>query len=784
MATFSFTAAQARAWLHEPGFGLGSSQFTYSVPTLASVWTGYGLTDEPFSGYQLPTIALAGAFRTAVAAWDELIAPDFAEVADDASSAGELRIAFTDVGEFEAGHAYQGPPQPAGGRVGDVWIGNEYADEAFERGDYMFMAVVHEVGHTLGLKHSFDEPSPTPAAFDNHRFSVMAYAETPDLIVRFERAGGSLQGTLSHVFAATPMVLDVAAVQAVYGADLETRASDTVYRFGDGDGAFQTIYDAGGIDTFDLSATTLPNSIDLQAGAYSSVGEWSREAQTAYWVQQFPEYADFIRSTLNRSDLYTWTNNVGIALSTVIENATGGSAADTLVGNAAANRLDGGAGADSMSGGLGDDTYIVDNSGDIVVELASAGVDTVTATLTYTLGANVERLVLGGSTSINGTGNAGANALTGNAAANILDGAAGADTLAGGAGDDVYVIDNSGDRVVELAGDGVDLVRSILNFSLLGTEVENLTLLGSGNTTGTGNAFANTLLGNSGSNLLDGGAGADVLQGGAGNDLYVVDNVGDRVVELAGGGADLVRSWVSFSLAGTEAEYLTLLGAGNTSATGNALANTLTGNAGKNVLDGGAGADLLQGQGGDDLYLVDHVGDRVIEQVGGGNDLVRSSVSFSLAGTQVEYLTLLGTADLSATGNALANTLTGNTGSNVLDGGAGRDLLFGHTGADRFVFASGSSGSTAATADVIRDFSRAQGDLVDLRLVDANTALAGDQAFGFIGTAAYTGQAGELRLQTTGGILYLAGDTDGNGVADILIRFDGNPPIGAGDLLL
>ena len=277
---------------------------------------------------------------------------------------------------------------------------------------------------------------------------------------------------------------------------------------------------------------------------------------------------------------------------------TGNGLANILTGNSGANRLDGGAGGDIMIGGLGNDSYFVDNGLDQVIEAAGGGTDTVNASLSHDLEDEVENMILTGIAAINGTGNALNNVLTGNGAANTLNGGLGADTLKGGLGDDTYVVDNIGDIVSELAGQGTDKVLSSVNFTL-GAATENLTLTGSA-LEGIGNLFANVLIGNDGGNSLDGRGGADTMNGGLGNDSYNVDNVGDVVLETsAAGGTDVVFSTVTFTL-GSNVETLILGGASAINGTGNGQANFLMGNGQANVLSGLAGNDQLQGGGGND----------------------------------------------------------------------------------------------------------------------------------------------------------------------------------------
>ena len=281
-------------------------------------------------------------------------------------------------------------------------------------------------------------------------------------------------------------------------------------------------------------------------------------------------------------------------------NGVGNELVNRIYGNTGNNVLDGGAGADYMAGRGGNDTYVVDNIGDQVDEGRNAGTDAVRAWISYTLTSDVEKLSLQGTADLNGTGNGLANTLIGNAGNNILDGRAGADIMTGGAGNDTFIVDNSGDRASEDVGGGIDTVQSSVTH-MLKANVENLTLTGVAAINAVGNGEDNILTGNGVNNILDGGAGADQMAGGAGNDTYVVENVGDVVTELAGGGTDSVRAWISYTL-GDNLEKLSLYGTADIDGTGNELANHLYGNAGSNVLDGGLGADTLTGGGGGDTY--------------------------------------------------------------------------------------------------------------------------------------------------------------------------------------
>lgn len=188
-----------------------------------------------------------------------------------------------------------------------------------------------------------------------------------------------------------------------------------------------------------------------------------------------------------------------------------------------------------------------------------------------------------------------------------------------------------------------------------------------------------TLVGTSGADTIDGAAGADEMRGLTGADTYIVDNVGDRVVEAAGGGKDTVRAGVSYTLA-DNVENLVLTGTAALSGTGNALANKLTGNAGNNLLDGLAGADTMVGGKGSDTYRVDSAGDVVTEKAGQGIDTVTTSIDYTL-GAGVENLSMSsnGTTGIKGYGNELDNTMSDWIGADLLSGLDGNDTLNGGT---------------------------------------------------------------------------------------------------------
>ncbi|QOE10640.1 heme peroxidase [Pseudomonas asiatica] len=309
----------------------------------------------------------------------------------------------------------------------------------------------------------------------------------------------------------------------------------------------------------------------------------------------------------------------------------GGNDPDSLDGGAGNDTLNGGLGADAMVGGAGNDTFVVDNLGDTVSEALNGGVDLVQTTLaSYTLGANVENLTFTGAGNFTGTGNTLANTITGGAGNDLLNGGAGIDRLVGGLGNDTYVVDNAGDVVVEATAAGTDTVRATAASYTLGANVENLTYIGAGNFTGTGNGLANIitgaagndtlngdggndqLLGGLGSDTLNGGAGNDTLDGGAGNDSLFGDAGNDN---LQGGAGD-------DNLDGGNGVDVLQGGDGNDTLFGDVGNDTLQGGAGNDFLNGGAGNDTVEGGAGNDTMMATDGNDVFLFSAGFGNDLI------------------------------------------------------------------------------------------------------------------------------------------------------------------
>lgn len=467
---------------------------------------GFGLAE--YFNFATFTQAQRAAAREAIQSWDDVAAITFVE-----TNASNADINFGNLASAPTTQAYSRLPfgtvssnpivnDQAKWIVGDVWISASQASNFhLDEGGYGLQTLTHEIGHSLGLSHpgaynaapglSITYPVNAEYYQDTRAYTVMSYFNASSIGARHFDFHIS-----QTVYSGVPLVHDILAIQLMYGADMTTRTGDTVYGFNSNAGRdsfdftltpapIMAIWDAGGTDTLDASGYHTDQIIDLRQGALSSIGGVTYDTAPSYEQVNanraaqglgpvpLATYLSNMAALAANPAVGRLTDNVGIAYGAVIENAVGGHGNDLLIGNDSDNvlqgnagddgltgdagndTLDGGTGADTMIGGTGSDFYYVDDEGDLVLELIDEGTDTVSSSISHTLAANVENLILTGAAT-HGTGNELDNILQGNSLGNRLDGGAGADTLiggdgvdylTGGAGADIFVAEINGQKV-------------------------------------------------------------------------------------------------------------------------------------------------------------------------------------------------------------------------------------------------------------------------------------------------------------------------------------------------
>jgi serralysin len=704
---------------------------TYSFPTLAAHYEpGYG--PEPTTNFAAASAQLQTATRYTLGLVSQYTSLVTTEV--DAATPANIRSAISTANNNNTAYAYY----PGGSsNSGDVWYGTvvpEYQNPL--KGQYAWATVMHEVGHALGLKHGHEAEGMFPAmeaAFDQMAYSIMTYRS----YVGAPTDGGYTNE--ANGYAQTFMMYDIAALQAMYGANFNTNAGNTTYRWDAGTGQmfidnvaqgaptanriFMTIWDGNGIDTYDFSNYATGLTVNLSPGAFS--------------ITSTEQTANLGNGNFAPGNIFNALQFNGDARS-LIENATGGSGNDTITGNGAGNTLigndgtdtlngdsgndtlNGGGGADQLQGGSGTDFLYIDAADTLV----DGGADYDYA---FVLGAGAVSLNLVTSNLESAEGNAGNDVFNaaGAAYAVVLNGRGGADQLTGGSGGDTFNFD-AADTVVQ-GGTGTDFAWAVTE-----TAAVTVNLLAQGIEIAWGGAGGDTLnaagvavavqidgkdgndviTGGSANNILIGNGGADQITGGAVGDQLFFDHL-DTVVN-GGGGFDYA---FAHNAAGISVDYATqqieAVFGGFQSDTLNASGMATTA-----YLLGNSGIDQLTGGAADDIVWFDHE-DTVVQGGGGYNfayaynvgvsavtmNLVTQQFDTAWGGFGDDALTAAGKATaVVLVGLGGADTLTGGNAGDTLSAGDGNDLLKGGGGNDT-IFGEGGTGDISIYDGVAGDYS-------------------------------------------------------------------------------
>lgn len=322
----------------------------------------YSSANEPYAASHFGLNATQrGAARDTLQSWANVANIQFTEIAEVGSQVGDFRFAWSSALAPDA-WGWAGYPNSVWASAADIWMNpvlpTPSQTQSWSPSSYNYEALIHEIGHGLGLKHPGNyngaEQGPfLPANLDTRLYTVMSYNNPANNLFATLTPDGAWYSSLDDVNPETPMVLDIAAMQYLYGANTTYNASDDTYTFDTATPFFKTLWDAGGNDTISVSNFSQACVVDLIPGSYSS-------------IRILPPALPAGVVYPGTGPTYDGNNNLGIAYEAIIENAIGGSGNDTLIGNNANNILDGGAGNDTLYVSLGNDTLIGGTGIDIV----------------------------------------------------------------------------------------------------------------------------------------------------------------------------------------------------------------------------------------------------------------------------------------------------------------------------------------------------------------------------------------------------------------------------------
>jgi len=431
------------------------SDLTYSFPVSAlSYGSSYG-DGETAKGFGSFNSTQQSITRSALNLFSSVSNLTFQESTGTSAASADLRFAQSDVPG--TAWAYFPTTDSTGG---DVWVNNSSRNYVSpEKGNYAYLTIVHEIGHALGLEHAHEGSNVMPLSHDSMENTVMSY--------RSYAGASTSTGYMNETwgYAQSLMVYDIAALQHVYGANYQTNSGNTTYSWspttgemiidGIGQGTpggnqiFLTVWDGGGSDTYSFTNYTTALTIDLQPGAWTITSQEQRAK--LHWDGSKLAAGNIANALLHQNDTRS-----------LIENAFGGSASDTIKGNVASNTLRGNAGDDKLYGLSGSDVLIGGSGKDVL----SGGTGTDVASYGTAKAGVVADLL----TKANNRGDASGDSyssiewligsdysdnLRGNGAANEIKGSAGNDTLFGRSGNDVLDGGSGKDKLYGEAGKDV-----------------------------------------------------------------------------------------------------------------------------------------------------------------------------------------------------------------------------------------------------------------------------------------------------------------------------------------